>query len=88
MEAILELKGIPIPKEIDLNRSAAAVENLETRPPGPSISAPLLSAPVPDPQSPTRPASAPAPGNSPGNVDKEAAGWSCAGVNYELQCQV
>ena len=107
MDAILELKGIPIPKDLavasDVNRRQAAMENLETcltasAAPGSSISAPLLPPPGPDPRTPTRPgtapgpgndpASAPGPGKSPGNVDKAAAGWSCAGVNYELQCQV
>ena len=36
------------------------------------------------------PASAPGPGNAtgPGNMSKGAAGWSCAGVNYDLHCEV
>ena len=72
--------------------------------PGPSTSATLVSKPVPDPRSPPGPGTEPEPGNEqaapgpgnsaagpgnsaagPGNLGK---GWNCAGVNYELNCQV
>ena len=101
VEAILKAKGIPIP--IDPTLPSDPNKNLETPSAlaGPSTSAPQISEPGPDPRSPEtstapvneQPTSAPGPGNStsvPGNVGKEAAagGKSCAGVNYELNCQV
>ena len=99
VEAILEVKGIPIPKDL----SKGPVENLESHPKavaGPSISAPLNSAPVPNSGSPTGPDNVAGPENEstiapgpekapgPGYGSKEATGWSCAGVNYDLQCEV
>ena len=102
VEAILEVKGIPIPKDLALpsNLNKGPVENLETPTPLAVPGVGMNLAPVPNPGSPpgpgnapgpeNAPASAPGPGNAtgPGNWSKRAAGWSCAGVNYDLQCEV
>ena len=103
MEAILKTKGIPIPKDLPSDPNQRPIENLETPStvPGPRTSAALTSVPVPDPRSPPGHGTAPEPGNEkaasapgpghfaagPGNVAK-GGGWTCAGVNYELNCQV
>ena len=97
VEPILKTKGIPIPKDLTLPSDP----NQRPMEPEPRTSAALTAGPVSDARSPPGPGTAPGPGNEqaapapgdaaggPGNVGKEgAAGWTCAGVNYELKCQV
>ena len=94
---------IPKDLALPSNLSKGPVENLESHPKAvarPSTRAPLNSAPVPNSGSPTGPDNvagpenestiAPGPEKAPGAGygSKEATGWSCAGVNYDLQCEV
>ena len=82
VDLILEQKGIPIPQDRVL-----LAENVETRPTtSVESSAPVLSPPGSE--------NAATPGSKDGNPPERpenrqsAAARTCAGVNYDLQCQV
>ena len=83
VDLILEQKGIPIPQERVL-----LAENVETRQTTSVESEPRTSASV---LSPPGSENAATPGSKDGNPPENpqsAAARTCAGVNYDLQCQV
>ena len=83
VDLILEQKGIPIPQDRVL-----PAENVETRPTTSVESEPRTCAPV---LSPPGSENAATPGSKDGNPPENpqsAAARTCAGVNYDLQCQV
>ena len=83
MDLILEQKGIPIPQDRVL-----PAENVETRPTTSVESEPRTSASVLSPPGSEKPGSKD--GNPPEKAEnpQSAAARTCAGVNYDLQCQV
>ena len=103
VDAILESKGIPIPKDVETARvnmpgpapgkvptpqTASEPENASESPPGNASTSAAGNSSAPEPGPSSASASASTSASASAATSGKDEGSSCPGVNYDLQCQV